>query len=351
MIIQDKFKRNDIMTFIKSLQKMNKNNLAQIYVLQGTESYFIDQFKTKIIQLLKDDVNDDIATYDLLEVPIQHIVNDLETLPFFNERKLVFAYYPNFLKTKSEKLAFTHDLEVLEGYLNNPAPFSTLVLVAPYEKFDERKKITKQIKKVTTVVNCNPISPNEIRKWIFQLAESHNISITQEACNIMEAEFQTNLQLIEKELEKLALFIGPGGEITREIALDNIATSLTHNALELVDAVLKKDLHKAIVIYKELEMMKEEPIGLIALLSYQFRIIYQVKILQDKGLPNQSIQGVVKAHPYVIKLASERARRFNYSQLTNIINELTFADTAIKRGKMDKAIAFELLLFKLTTAI
>lgn len=339
------------MSIGKVLQSLKKSNVAPVYVLQGTENYFIDEFRNKLNTVLKDDVNDDIITYDLTETPIQHVINDLETLPFFNERKLIYAYYPSFLRARPDKLSFTHDLEVLEAYLHRPSPFSTFVLIAPYEKLDERKRITKAVKKQSQIIDCQPINPNNTRQWIFQLAEAHGITITEEACALLEAEFQTNLQMLESELEKLALFIGPEGEITYEIAIEHIATSLTHNALELVEAVLTKDLYKAMKIYKDLEMMKEDPIGLIALLAYQFRIIYQVKILLEKGTPQQNIQRVIKAHPYVIKLASERARRFSTKQLTSIIQALTHADTEIKRGKIGKEIAFELLLFQLTTAI
>lgn len=159
---------------------------------------------------------------------------------------------------------------------------------------------------------------------------------------------QTNLQLIENEIGKLALYVGKGGEVTWEIVRDTISTSLTHNALELVDAVLNKDLHRAIIIYKDLEMMRQEPIALVALLAYQFRNILQVKILKEQGASNQAIQREIKVHPYVIKLAAERARRFSYEQLNMIITALMETDAGIKQGSMDKNIAFELLLFQLT---
>lgn len=334
---------------VTSLTSLTKSNLAPVYVLQGQEDYFVDQYKAKIIDVLKDEIDEELVIYDLQEVPIEHVITDLETLPFFTERKLIFAYHPSFLTTKPAKTTFKHDLTVLEKYLLNPSPFSTLIFVAPYEKFDERKKITKLVKKQSTIINCQPIRENEVRGWVNQLAKEKNVRLSNEVVAFFETEFQTNLLLIENEIEKLAMHVGEGNEVTIDIALDLISTSLTHNALELVDAVLKKDLHKAILIYRDLQIMKEEPIGLIALLAYQFRIIYQVKILMDKGLPNPSIQSQMKVHPYVVKLASGRARRFSYDKLTQIMIEFTQADASIKQGKIEKHIAFELLLYNLTS--
>lgn len=70
------------MSFLKSLHAINKQNLKPVYVLLGTEYYFIDKFKAKIMEVLADDVDEDLVEYDLLEVPIQQVVTDLETLPF-----------------------------------------------------------------------------------------------------------------------------------------------------------------------------------------------------------------------------------------------------------------------------
>src|SRR5699024_7256706 len=118
-------------------------------------------------------------------------------------------------------------------------------------------------------------------------------------------------------------------------------------ALQLVDAVLKRDLHDAIKIYKDLEKMNEEPIGLIALLAYQFRIIFQVKLLKEKGYNLQKIQSEVSVHPYVAKLAFQRSNAFNEARITHIIHHLTDTDAEIKRRTMEKVIAFELLLYEL----
>lgn len=180
------------------------------------------------------------------------------------------------------------------------------------------------------------------------IAKSLEINVSDETFMLLESEFASNLYMLQKEMEKLALHVGKGNTVTKEIADDVISPSNTYNALQLVDAVLTRNLHQAIKIFKDLEKMNEDPIGMIALLAYQFRVIFQVKLLKDKGYPLQRIQSEVKVHPYVVKLAVERSKYFNQSRLSQIINELTNVDTKIKRGIMDKSIAFELLLYELT---
>src|SRR5699024_11936849 len=181
---------------------------------------------------------------------------------------------------------------------------------------------------------------NELRKWLNEMLAQENISMTDEAKLRFEAEFGPNLYLLQKEVEKMAQYIGEGGQISESELLDIMSASVEQTAIELTDAVLLNDLKRAITIYKQLEKMNESPIGMIALLSYQFRMILQVKLISEKGYPLRQIQSQIKAHPYVVQKALERSRRYDTKSLYYIINELANTDHSIKSGQMDKGIAF-----------
>src|SRR5699024_2736057 len=66
----------------------------------------------------------------------------------------------------------------LQRYLNEPVDYSVLVFIAPYEKIDERKKISKLLKKNAVTAACNPVKEYELNKWIKDLADNLKISIT-----------------------------------------------------------------------------------------------------------------------------------------------------------------------------
>src|SRR5699024_8184105 len=336
--------------FNQVYRSIKQNAVDPIYVLQGTERYFIELFKEKVIKTLSDEVEDEVITYDLQEIAIQDVIVDAETLPFFTDKKLIIVENPVFLQAKPEKTAVEHDLAALEAYIKNPVPYTVLVFIAPYEKLDARKKITKLFQKETTFVPCEPLRENALRKWVLHMAKEQGVTIEEEACALLETEFQTNLAMLAQEMHKLALHVGENGHVTTEVTKSLMSTSLNQNALQLVDAVLQKNLHEAIHIYKTLEKNREEPIALLALLSYQFRVIFQVKLLVKKGYPLQRIQSEVKVHPYVVKLARDRSNRFSEVTLENMVQSLADTDAKIKRGEMDKGIAFELLLYELVTA-
>ena len=335
-------------SYIKVLEQIKKEHIPPVLLLYGTESYFIQNIQDKLFaNLMKHSGDENISTYDLEETPIQEVVADAETYPFFGEKKLIYAMNPTFLSTKHKKLPFEHDLTRLEQYISNPVDYSVIVFIAPYEKLDNRKKITKTLNKQAVVAECNPIKDYEVQKWIKTLATDLHITIEPDAYRVFEAELIVNLHLIQNELRKLALYVGKNGVVTKSIAEELISSTANGSALKLVDTVIDRNLHRAITIYKDLEKMNEEPIALIALLAFQFRIIFQVKLLKEQGYTQFQMRNQLSAHPYVIKIAYEREGRFTANQLEEIFDALTNADAAIKQGKMSKELVFELLLYKL----
>ncbi|SFA70009.1 DNA polymerase III, delta subunit [Lentibacillus halodurans] len=337
------------MTYMDVLQQVKQKQIAPVYLLYGTESYFIQNITKHITKsVLAGETDENLSVYDLEETPIQEVITDAETYPFFGGTKLIIADNPSFLKTKPEKLPFEHNLEMLTDYLKQPVDYSVIVFTAYYDKLDERKKISKMLKQHSVSAECNPIKDYELKNWIANLAGSLKITIDDDVYEMLETELSTNLHQVRNELAKLAAYAGENGVVTKEIAENLVSHTETNSSLRLVDAVIDRNLHKAMSIYKDLEKMKEDPIGLTALLAFQFRTILRVKLLSQKGYSQFQMQKQIGAHPYVIKMASKREKKFTIARLQGIIDQLTQTDTAIKQGRMEKELAFELLLHELT---
>ncbi|MFC4022735.1 DNA polymerase III subunit delta [Oceanobacillus longus] len=338
------------MSYIEVMNNIKKNQIDSVYLAYGSESFFLQNIKKELMKRVLSGDEDNLSIYDLEETPIQEVVADAETYPFFGDKKLIIANNPGFLKAKPDKLPFEHDTASLERYLEAPAEYSVFVFIATYDKIDERKKISKLLKKQATVAVCNAVKEQELKKWMDTLAGQLRIKIDPDVYEILEAELSSNLHLLENELTKLALYVGENGVITKVIAEKLISHSSNSSSLRLVDAVIDRDLHKAISIYKDLEKMKEEPIAMIGLLAFQFRTILRVKLLKQKGYSQFQMQKSIGGHPYVIKIALGREKKFTVRKLEDIISKLTDADSVMKQGRMEKELAFELLLYDLIQA-
>ena len=337
------------MSFLEIKQKVKKGQFSPVYLLYGTESFFIQDIKKLITKaILPGSDIENLSTYDLDEVPIQELIADAETYPLFGEKKLIIANNPSFLKAKPSKVPFEHNLQSLQTYLENPVDYSTIVFIAEYEKIDERKKVTKAIKKNASVAICEPIKEQELSKWIKTIAADYQITIEPAAYDVLEAELEANLFLLQNEIKKLALYVGEGGSVAKDDAEMLISHSLNNSSLRLVDAVIVGDIPKVFAIYHDLLKMKEEPIAMVALLAYQFRTLLRVKLLKQKGYSQPQMQKQLAIHPFVVKLAMTRESKFTMEQLSLFIDKLTDTDAAMKQGKMEKELAFDLLLYELT---
>lgn len=337
------------MSYTDALKAIKKKDFSPIYLLYGTESYFMQDIKVKIEKqfALSDGTN--VSVYDLEETPIQEVIADAEEYPFFSEQKLILAYHPFFLKAKPDKSAVDHRLESLEQYVENPAAWTTLVLLAPYEKVDERKKIIKSIKKTGQAVACLPVKEWDLSDWIVTLSKEHQIVLEDAVADLLIQEAGTDLSVLRGEIEKLALYAGEGSKITLEMAESLVSHQQTSSGLKLVDSLMAGDLAKAIYIFHDLIKLKEEPIALIALLASQFRTILHVKLLKHKGYNQGKMAEVTKVHPFVIKLALKREAHFSEEELKHILFLAAETDADMKQGRMEKNLAFELLLQQIVT--
>jgi|SRR5690625_3685769 len=338
------------MSYLNVLKEIDQGKVANTYLLYGTESYFIQNIIDKLLTAVLGEEIDNMSAYDLSETPIQDVLQDAEIYPFFGDRKVIIASDATFLQARPAKLPFEHDIDSLIRYIKQPSDTTVLVITAPYDSIDGRKKITRQLKKHAKSIECASIKDDNIENWIMTFLKEENLQIEKEAVELLVANLPNNLQLIQNELRKFASYVEPDGIITKDVVLKLISHLPTNTALELADTVINRDLAKAMYIYRDLKLNNESPIALIGLLAYQFRILLQVKLLKRKGYSEYQMRNKISAHPYVIKIANNRERRFTFESLKWIINQLTETDAKIKSGKMDENLAFEQLLFHLITA-
>jgi DNA polymerase III subunit delta len=330
-------------------KQMKQKKIAPIYLLFGTESFLINETKQLLLsQVLNEEEMDfNFFSYDLEETPIEVALEDAETFPFMGEKKVLFLHNPSFLTSEKTKGKVEHNLSRLEAYLNEPAPYSVVVFSAPYEKLDERKKITKELKKHSVIVEAKKLSEPELKGWILERAKLNGMEIEAAAVERMLVLAGTNMFLLTSEVDKLALYAQDEKKIDMELVEKLVSKSLEQNIFTLIEKVMQRKLDEALRIYYDLLKQNEEPIKILALLAGQFRLIYQVKELARRGYGQQQIASYLKVHPFRVKLAAGQTEKFTDEELSNMIKMLAEADYQMKTGGMDKSLLVEMILFKL----
>lgn len=332
----------------KELANIRKGDFAPIYLVLGTERYFVEQIRENLLEHALDEESFDLnfANFDMKENTIDDALFEAASLPFFGERKLVFLENPYFLTGERVKKAPEHDLKALEEYLENPAEFSILVFFAPYEKLDRRKKISKLIEKNARVIDVSSPWPNEANSYIKEVVKEQGYRFTEGAFQLFTERTDGKITSMMHELDKLFLFHLDSKQITKDSIRQLVPKSLEQNVFELNTLVLNNQVNASVEAYHDLLVQKEEPIKIVALLIAQFRLLLQVKILQKQGYPQGDIAKVLKVHPYRVKLALQNIRRYDQKLLSEALNYLIDADFKMKTGQIDQELQVELFIMR-----
>ncbi|WP_416827298.1 DNA polymerase III subunit delta [Ectobacillus polymachus] len=330
-------------------KKLKQKQFASIYLLYGTEAYFMNETLHILINeaLKEEDREWNVITYDLEEAYLEDVVEDARTLPFMGERKVIVVKSPYFLTSQKEKLE--QNVHVLQTYIEEPSPFSILVFVAPFEKLDERKKITKQLKKHAEVIEANPLQIQDVRKWIIE--QAGEATIENDAVDVLLELVGSNVMALSQEMKKLCVYVGDSGTIMREHIHQLVPKSIEQNVFTLVEKVVNRNISEAMRILHELLIKQEEPIKILALLAGQFRLLYQVKELQQRGYVQNQIASHLGVHPYRVKLAMQQSGYFSFEELKQIIDDIATADYDMKSGKMEKRLILEFFIMRLTNIV
>ncbi|MBS4209050.1 DNA polymerase III subunit delta [Bacillus sp. FJAT-50079] len=334
---------------MKAWKKIEQKQFSPLYLLYGTEHYIINETKQKLMAnvLTEADMDFNLSVYDLEETPIEQAIEDAETFPFTGDTKLIILQNPIFLTAEKPKEKIEHQLKRFEAYIEQPAPYSIVVLAGAYEKLDERKKLTKLLKKNAEVIEAKKLNEPELKAWVREQTVAYEVEMDDVAIELLLALGGSELMKLHTELEKLVLYAGDLKKIDAEMVEKLTSRSIEQNIFALVEKVVQRKMDEAFRIYYDLRKQNEEPIKILALLAGQFRLIYQTKELLKRGYGQQQIASSLKVHPYRVKLASGQARFFSEEELTAIMSLLADSDYQLKSGGSAREISLELFLFKL----
>lgn len=335
---------------VETLKKNIKNKMTSpIYLIWGTEHYLAEDAIQTITSLLSPDEKDfNLSVHNLDEISVQEVIEDAETMPFLGDRRVVIMKNAVFLTAAKDKAKIEHDLKVFEQYIQNPTEYTTLVIVVPNEKLDERKKIVKQVKAQSEIIQVSQLSNETAEKWLLKEAESSGVTIEKEAIELLLSRLGTKMAVLAKEMEKMALFVGENGRITKETVDRLVARTLEDDVFGLVDHVVHKRTEQALRSFYDLMKQNQEPIQIHALITRQFRIINGIKELSKKGYGEKQIASLLKLHPYAVKLASKHAKQFDETFLRDCLSDFAETDYKLKTGQMDKTLLLEMEIVKLS---
>lgn len=320
-------------------KKIAAGKIDPVYLLTGLEQHIFDSTITRLKKALPDIDDGSVIRFDLEETPVETVIEEADTLPFLQERKLIIAGNAVFLKAQDKsREKVVHNLTALETWLANPSPTATVVFIAPYEKLDARKRITKIIKEHATVIEAGRLQGKDLITWIQQEAGANGSRIAPEDAQLLVDMAGDNLLTLSTELGKMATYLNGEGEITFQVIELLVPRTPEMDVFRLTDAYVSGRVQDTVSIYHDLLRNGEEPIMLTSLIASQIRLMIHVGTLRKKGYQQQQIAKTVGVHPYRVKLMMENRNVPSGERLLLILSKLASIDFKLKStsGKRER---------------
>lgn len=333
--------------FSKLWNDIQKGKLAPVYLLAGLESYFIDETIHRIKDKMEEQGEIETITIDLEEKPVDFVIDESDTIPFFSSKKLIIAKNASFLKaTDKTKEKIDHDLKRLAKWLEFPSDTSITIFIAPYEKLDERKKVTKQMKEHAVYMLAETPKENDLAVWVQNEVSSFAKKIDDEAIAKLIELVGMDMLHLRSEIEKICLYLGEDHNVTVSLVEELVSKTLEQDAFKMLNAYIRHDVSEALLIYHDLIRQKQEPIMLVALLASQIRLMSNVYYLLSKGYHPQQISKQLKVNPYRVKRIVEDRRKISDESLLKALYGLSEVDLQLKSMSGKRERFLELFLMK-----
>ncbi|EKF51662.1 DNA polymerase III subunit delta [Lactococcus garvieae] len=328
------------MSVFDELEKIKKVGLPQILVLYGEEENIVQELKDRLLEFVHYDSSDlGQAYFDLNTSNANLALEELESLPFFVEQKLVILENLSNLTTAKKSVLDEKQTSRFENFLNNPVESTQLILIL-HGKLDSRLKLTKKLKSVATLLEAQELKPQELSRAFAETGLSNTI-----LQRIFEKSNFT-FPIIKQNISLLKTYTGER-EITLEDVEKVVPKSLQDNIFLLTDLILKGKVADARDLVHDLTLQGEELIKILVIMTNTFRLYYQVKLMQNKGWDEQKQTTYLKIHPYRVKLANQQVRKMQEDFLAQALLSLIELDYKIKSSGVDANYLFDLAVIKL----
>jgi DNA polymerase-3 subunit delta len=256
------------------------------------------------------------------EAGADRIVSLAETLPTMARRRLVEVQ-------DADQLS---DTARLEAYLQNPAQETVLLFI--FASMDMRKGLARLVKKLKhTHARFDHPRERDMPGFVRARARRHGVKLAGEAVEALALTVGTDLVLLDRGLEKLAL-VADGGEATLQDVSEHVADTHLEDAFRLVRAFADGNRTAALTSLRALEAGREEPLRLLGLVAWQLRRTLRARAILDGGGGKQEIKTALnESWDSRAEALMRAARKFDLRQHERRLMRVVQCDRMLKSSR------------------
>ncbi|TDJ51758.1 MAG: DNA polymerase III subunit delta [Nitrospina sp.] len=332
------------MTALELIQQIESGTTHPVYFLYGEEDFFQRELIAALTRrwITPDNRDFNFETFEAKTSTVHEWIGACKTLSFFGGEKLVIVRGLDEVEWEDGKVT------PLLDYVSDPVPEACLVLTA--RKADRKRKVYKALAKLKGAGECTAPREPALIAWLKNRAKESKRTLTAGAARLMVERVGLKPGLLAGELEKVITFAGKTQSIDEQAVMAVVGETRLENVFDLTDALKAKNPVRALSILRNHLEHGEQPVKLLGMIAWQFRLIWEVKHHQTTGTPPSRIAQKMGIAPFQAEQALRYTGKFSEGQLREGFRSLFQADRELKgSGKAPKGI-LETLVLRLCSA-
>ncbi len=307
---------------------------APVLVFTGDQAFLFEKAVAGLREKLlgpSGDIN--FITFSGESASGKEIADNASTYPMFSKKKLVVVRNADKLSAK--------EISALEPYLSSPSPSACLVLI-----FGEGKKPKLGGGKNVASFDFS-MEKGSAASAVREEARKLGYDITRAGADALIGLVGEDLQEIHNELVKISIYKGDKKTIEPEDVEALTKKTKFADVYQLINAISRKDKRTAHKVLGELEAAGEEPLSILGLINWRFRLIWRAKELQERRLGQSEMLKELKISPGQLYYLSEDLKKFSYKDIERIMDALSECDKRLKLSYVPKSFVMTKLVIEL----
>ncbi|MEC9273218.1 MAG: DNA polymerase III subunit delta [Candidatus Neomarinimicrobiota bacterium] len=321
----------------EALREVKNGNIDPVYFLLGADYYLQNLIISKISKVIFNEIKEDKTFLLPDDMKSEDIIDKITQSDLFSSKKLLILRNPGTLRNKS-KADFL-------SYCKNPLANVCLIIIE--DDFNDRKSITKELKKINNTVSVQTPFPSEMKKWTRFMLSEKQLTFQDNIIDIIVEVAGDSLFHIENEIEKISLNINDGEEITLDFINQSSGWRMQYKRWQFFQALGKRDLDRSLILGLSLLNQGNSMISLM----YPLTAFFQELLFKKKSSGTLPIKNsYIPLPPSVIKQFPQIANRFNKEEIEYALTILGKIDQRLKTTSLSDEALFTNFLFSVLQA-
>jgi len=326
--------------------RLEKGKPVPAILLLGEEPYLRDSCRAMLIERFVPEAARTwaVSRYSADRGETQAALDQAQTMAMLSPVQVVFLEEAEAIEKLGEKNRDAA-VEQLGAYLEDPAPFTVLVVEAT--GLDQRMKLGKLLAEKTLVVECG-LGENAGERQTAAvalaraIAKEEGVEFEKGAAEDLAEFVAADLLRLKTEIEKLATYAAE-----RKLIRALVISEKTTTVWELADMLASRQTKKALEFLDRLLRDGEEPLPMLGAMAWMYRKLIEAS--EVKGVTNGwQAARALGMRPEQAELALQNARKISKGRLLSGLSALQKADDRLKRGGEDARAVMEFLITELT---